>query len=413
MPGVCEIPGVNLVCDGVGDAVAGAAGNFIDQAAKSAAEGVGKLTSIFLTFWTNVNIPGNLDASDGPVAFLRNSTSWIAAFVLIIGLMVAGAKMAITQKAEAGIDAAKGIWQMVLWAGAGLPAILILGHFGDQFSNWIIDRSTGGDFGGRIGAIYGFAALQPLGSFLIVVLAIFAMLSGIGQMALMIVRVGMVAALAGLLPTAASAAVAKGGKAWFSKILAWLIAWLLYKPAAAIVYATAFALVGKGDDIVKVLSGLFLITLSILALPALLRLMVPATAAMVEGSGGAGAAAGIAAGGAVATGALQMRNMKSNSSSTSTSSTSRRSNGNPTGSDSTGGMKRSTPGQTGGTSSPVGATAKTAGGPAGGGAATAHPVGAAAVAGTQAVASGMQAVRGLGDKAAGPTGADPKGGERS
>uniref|UniRef100_UPI003F4906C1 hypothetical protein n=1 Tax=Amycolatopsis sp. CA-151526 TaxID=3239921 RepID=UPI003F4906C1 len=402
---------------GVTDAVTN---NFIDTAAKAFTEAVGKLTSVLLTFWTNIGIPGTLEDPHGPIAFLRNSTSWVAAFVLVISLMIAGAKMAVTHKAEPGVEAAKGVWQMVLYAGAGVPAILLIGVAGDQFSSWILNRATGGDFGTRMTAIYGVGLLNPLGPGLMLIVAIFAILSALGQMALMIVRVGMLTALAGLLPVAAAAAVSRGGKQWLSKITGWLLAWALYKPAAAIVYAAAFALVGDGKDVVSVLSGLFLMVLSILALPALIRLLVPMTAAMAGGAGGGGAAAGIAAGGAVATGAIQMRAMGANNGSGGAGR--QRGSSGPSGSDGTAGTMRpgTSPSGPGGSRGGAGASgagagagqAAAKGGAAAGGAGAAAggPVGAAVAAGTQAAAQGVQAVRGLGERAAGgPTGSEQGG----
>jgi type IV secretion system protein TrbL len=415
MPGICDLPGVDLACEGVGSIAADAAGNAIETAAHAFAEALGKLTSVLLTFWTDINTPGNLDAPEGPVAFLRDSTSWIAGFILIISLMIAGGKMAITHRAESGIDAARGVWQFVLYAGAGVPAILLLGVAGDQYSQWILDKASGGDLGGRIGAIYSVAQLNPLGPGLVLIMALFGILSSLAQMALMIIRVGMLVALAGLLPVSAAAAVSKGGKATLARNGGWLLAWALYKPAAATVYAVAFATTGKGQDPVTVLSGLFLIMLSILTLPALMRLLVPAVASITGQGGGGGAGAGIAAGGAIATGALQMRSMKTgNGGSGGGSAPSPRSTA-PTGSDGTAGRSR------GGTAAAQGASgdagraggAAAGGGQAGGAAAAARaggPVGAGVAAGAGAVQGGVQAVRGLGDRATGggPTGSESR-----
>lgn len=412
MPGICDIPQITIVCEAGGEAVDAATSNFIEQAAKAFSDAVGKLAQILLTFWTDVNLPESVAAPDGPVQFIRDSTSYISMAVLVMSLLITGAKLAIQQKAEPGIDAAKGIVQYIVYATSGLPLILVLGSAGDSFSSWILDRASGGNVGAIFTGIFTVSALGPLGPGLVLVVALLAILSALGQMALMMIRIGMLVGLAGILPVTAAAAVSKGGKAGLGKVSGWLIAWLLYKPAAAVVYATAFALVGHGKDLVSVLSGLFLMVLSILALPALLRLLVPATEAMAATSG-SGAAAGIAAGGAVATGAIQMRSMTA-SSSTSKGSGSGGGTGfsSPSGSGGSVGLGTSGPGGAGrqSQSAPPGAkqsTGATGGGP---GAATAGakagPVGAAVGAGATAVGQGVQAARNLGDQAAGgPTGA--------
>ena len=48
--------------------------------------------------------------------------------------------------------------------------------------------------------------------------------------------------LLGVLPIAAAATNTEMGRGWFKQIIAWLLAFILYKPVAAIVYATAIRL---------------------------------------------------------------------------------------------------------------------------------------------------------------------------
>jgi len=76
----------------------------------------------------------------------------------------------------------------------------------------------------------------------------------------------MLVILAGVLPTSASFTSTEIGKAQFQKLVAWLIAFMLYKPAAAIVYATAFKLSGVnlfGDDgLISLVTGMMLMVLS-------------------------------------------------------------------------------------------------------------------------------------------------------
>ena len=90
--------------------------------------------------------------------------------------------------------------------------------------------------------------------------------------------------------------------------MSWLIAFILYKPVASIVYAAAFKVFGSvgkvdGDDgqrMMYFISGLVLMIAALFALPAMMRLIVPAVGA-ASGAGAmfAGAAVGSAASGAV------------------------------------------------------------------------------------------------------------------
>ena len=62
------------------------------------------------------------------------------------------------------------------------------------------------------------------------------------------------------------------------------MAFALYKPAAAIIYAVAFKLGGQ-QGALALLDGVMMLILAILALPALLRFLVPATSALAAGGG--------------------------------------------------------------------------------------------------------------------------------
>ena len=114
---------------------------------------------------------------------------------------------------------------------------------------------------------------------------------------LMLVRGGMLVLLVGTLPLIAAFSNTEMGLQWFRKASAWLLAFALYKPAAAIIYAVAFDLAGQ-QGALSLLDGVMMLLLAILALPALMRFLVPATSALA-GGGGTGAmlvgAAGAAA----------------------------------------------------------------------------------------------------------------------
>jgi uncharacterized membrane protein HdeD (DUF308 family) len=107
-------------------------------------------------------------------------------------------------------------------------------------------------------------AAGGLGALLIIILGLIAILAAAFQIVLMVARGGMLVILAGILPLSASFTNTEMGKSWFKKCIAWLVAFILYKPAAAIVYAAAFQLVGTdvfsddGTGLLAVLTGLML-----------------------------------------------------------------------------------------------------------------------------------------------------------
>ena len=310
MPGICDLPGVRAGCAAAGDAVGGAANAAAQGFVDAFADGFSKLVVTMTTFWVEVPTPG-IGSQGGAVAQVQESVYWVQGFILVASLLYVAGKTALTRSGKAAGEAAVGLGTMVLTVGAGVAAIDILAVAGDNFASWIISRSVNGDMALRLGAVSGGSAdMAVLGLGLQFVVALFGIVSCIVQIFFLIARVGVLTVLAGTLPLSAAALATPAGKAWFKRIVGWIIAFLLYKPAAALIYASAFTLTAGGEDLLSVLSGLMLIVLSVFALPALMRLAVPMVAAATGGGGGE--LAGAAAGAALASGA---RRVASNSSS--------------------------------------------------------------------------------------------------
>ena len=106
--------------------------------------------------------------------------------------------------------------------------------------------------------------------------------------------------LIGTLPLAASLFLTSTGETLLKKQLSWVISFILYKPAAAIVYATGFRLMGAGQDVGSssaqdlAIHGIVLMLLAIFTLPAIMRLVTPAVSELTGGRGGGAAAVGAA-----------------------------------------------------------------------------------------------------------------------
>lgn len=310
--------GLNPICqagDLVTDVAGGVAGSAIDALADAVTEAVGKAVASVGTLWIRVGTP-NLATADGgttpsdSVGFLQDSLWWYMAAAAVVAVIIAGAKMAWEGRAEPGRELLKSLMTLVVVAGAGLTAVSLAVAAADSFAKWIIDSSLEGtDFGTNITALLGLSALTGLGAIIVIVLGLAAFVASLVQIALMVVRGGMLVILTGILPLSASATNTEWGRSWFRKCIAWLVAFILYKPAAAIVYATAFRLAGSdvfgGDELMSAISGLVLMVLALLALPALMRFVTPMVGAMASG----GAAGGAVAAGAIAampTGAMRL-----------------------------------------------------------------------------------------------------------
>jgi type IV secretion system protein TrbL len=104
-----------------------------------------------------------------------------------------------------------------------------------------------------------------------------------------VLRSGLLIVMTGALPVAASFTAVEAGRQAFARYCGWVIALVAYKPAAAFVYAAAFQLAGsgviggKGAVLIQPITGLALMLVALLALPALLRLAAPVAMAVRAG----------------------------------------------------------------------------------------------------------------------------------
>lgn len=270
----------------------------------------------------------------GAVLFLQSSLWWYMGAAAIVSVIIGGARMAYEQRAEPGRETVKGLLTLVVVAGAGVTIVGLLVAAADSFSVWVLngslqcnvatDSACFGDNMLTLLALTSNPAAGGLGSLLIVLLGLVAILATAFQIVLMVARGGMLVVLTGILPLSASFTNTEMGKTWFRKCIAWLVAFILYKPAAAIIYAAAFQLVGAdvfaddGSGLLAVLTGLMLMVIALFAMPALMRFVTPMAGAMASGAGGAALAAGALA--ALPSGAAAIGRLASGNSNSSTTS---------------------------------------------------------------------------------------------
>ena len=402
----------NFSCQ-AGDFVNDRANDAIKDMAQAIADAVGNVIKTLGTFWVNVGtpslttVPGGSTASE-PVLFLQSSLYFWTAALAVLSVLVGAAKMIIERRGAPLRDLARSLATLVVVSGAGVAAVGLLTVSADQFSAWIINNSTGGtSFNDNITGMLALSATSPIGSIMIILLGLIAILASVLQIVLMIVRGGLLVVLTGIFPTAAAFTNTEAGKGWFQKCTAWLIAFILYKPAAAIIYATAFRLSGAkifgnggdgkdfGSALLTTVTGLALMVIALFAMPALMRFVTPMVGA-VAGGGGA-LAAGTVAG--AASGAIHMGSAGRGGGTTSTTSSSS-SNESSSSQGPSGTGNQGTAG-TSGTAGKTGGQGSSATSPAASGAQAGTGTTAASIGGT---AAGGAAATGGAAAAAGPAG---------
>ena len=278
--------------------------NSIAQAMASAANG---LLNTLSSFWMHVDTP-DMTSAGSPVAAIQANIGWITTCTAVVCILVAAGRMAIRRRGEPGTVLAMGLARLVIVSAVATFLVQAAGKLGDTFSADLMSSAHLGSTGwSGVISTTALAGAFAGGDGMLLVVALLVIFSSLIQLALMILRVGLMVILTGTLPLAAAASMSDWGQTWWRKHVSWLTAWLLYKPAAALLYAAAFTLTdGTNRSGVEVISGFMLLILSILILPALLKVIVPMTASLGAASSGTLA---MGAAGAVATGAIKIATM--------------------------------------------------------------------------------------------------------
>lgn len=293
-----------LIGNAVSSAASAAGSGFLSELARGILAGVRWIVTNTLALWVKAPSP-DLTAQAPVMAEVHGWLFPVTAAVAVGGAIAAGARMAVTRKHSPLLDLTTGLAVMGLAAGLGLIAPTALMKAGDLWSGWILSVSTGGHFSRRMLDLLSSGFGPGIPQIVIILFGGFAIMFNGIQAVLLLFRTAAVVVLAAVLPLAAAGAIAPATRTWIRKIAAWDLALIFFKPAAAAVYATAFALTGGAAGLRAILTGIAMMGLSVLALPVLMRFFTWTTGTVGSGGGGGGQFFGTVASGALALGALR------------------------------------------------------------------------------------------------------------
>lgn len=288
---------------GAEGAVADVASNGFQQAAETLFAAYDDIMKQFLTSWVGASFKVDLD--NKATSWFQDTTLPITIVLLTLGLVVAGARVMYSHRGEPFQEAMVALGKAVAVITLGTAVIQVLVWGGDAYGQWILKVSGTTATAGYVDA--AFATASPGLALIFGLLGVLAV--GI-QWVIMFVRQALMLLLNAFWQVSAAYAVLRRGEQAFEKITAWIIAFIIYSPLAASIYAFAWRLKNGQDGAGGVIYGLMLIGLAVVALPAIMRLLVPASGAIGSAIGGAMAMgvaagvvqAGVAVGAAVATG---------------------------------------------------------------------------------------------------------------
>ncbi|MUN64672.1 hypothetical protein GMA12_16240 [Kocuria sediminis] len=259
-------------------------------------------------------VPARAGNLSGPVGFIQDQTFYLTLAVAALSVMIAGAQMAWTQRAEPARDLLKNLLTLAVVTASGVTILNVLVAGTDALAVQIIDSAIGEDFQTDVLQLLALDNATSTGAadpvwlggnvILIIVGGVVAIIVNIIQLMLMVLRTGMLFLMAGILPLSAAFLNTETGKNFFQKVIAWTLAFAFYKPAAALIYGLAIKMSttgvweDSGSGLIQFAAGLMMIVASVFALPVLVGFLSPVLGSMSSSGGSSGGALGIAAMGA-------------------------------------------------------------------------------------------------------------------
>src|SRR6266516_954299 len=182
-----------------------AAGDVLGGIAQAITAGVRWIVENTATWWLRIPSP-NL-AAEPAVTRIQQWLLPITIAVAIGGVITAGARMALTRRANPLIDVTSGLLTVAAASTLGVTAMTLLLKAGDAWSAWVLQVSTGGHFTQRLilALNLGGGGAAPA---VVLVCGTIAIVLSLVQAVLMLFRQAALVILAGVLPLAAAGSVA-------------------------------------------------------------------------------------------------------------------------------------------------------------------------------------------------------------
>lgn len=302
----CLNPLINAACTmskGLGKAAEALKGTVFAKIINDMIAGFEKMLMWSLSWW--ITLPSPNLSGDGMMQLTQkiyDYTFYIQLLGLTASVMFVGFRMLQTQQGI--VEESEDFFRTLIRAVFGtaiLGSILALAtKASDAFSTWLLKSSIGSADAGQL--VKNMVKLDlltnHLGYSVMGLILFFGVIGALVQLVLLVVRQAMLIVVVSAIPVAAASSGTGVGSSAYQKMMAWLVAFLLFKPVGALVYMIAFT-AGRTSEKNPYLAllSVILLTLAALVLPALLRLVSPAVGTM-GGSGGAGLIGGLIGGGA-------------------------------------------------------------------------------------------------------------------
>lgn len=247
--------------------------------------------------------------TEGASGFVFNNLHYWQMIAAIVATMFGGVKVAISRNSGQEMSQlGYMIFRMVIANGAIVLIVSTLATISDLTAAGIVNKVA---LNGKLdfSTMFTVSPDSPLQAASSVVMFLVFGLIGVVvnmvQTGILLLRSAMLVLLTGFIPITASVSNLEWGRDWYNKSVAWIFAFLLYKPVAALIYGFGITLLGtpgesKFDTFTSMALGIIVLLMGIFALPALIKFLTPAVASMGGGAGGGGMGLAVLAAGAFA-----------------------------------------------------------------------------------------------------------------
>jgi type IV secretion system protein TrbL len=250
-----------------------------EQIADSAASAAGQIIVESFTWWLHTS---SVDPQTPAVVTAQAYTVPLIALVLMGSVLVQAMRMTLSRKRDPALNVAVGLVRYFVVATLGLVVLSGALKAADDFSVWVVDQGMA-DFAVQIRR--SLTADVVTNPFLLLVLGGLGVVLGVLQWVLGFVRQAGVLVLAALLPLAAAGSINESTKPWLNRMLPWLLTLVCYRPMAALIYSIGFTFLGRANDVTTAMTGLMVLVLAVIAMPAMMRFFSWAGVSMTGGGG--------------------------------------------------------------------------------------------------------------------------------
>ena len=264
--------------------------NWFAQACETFGKFAGDFLVLSMTWWLHTD---SINVTSGGVLAGERPVQLLVVMVLALGIISTAITMVLSRRPGPAAELAVGAFKFILICS--MSGFILAGaiNAADDFSAQIVSNG-GEEFGPAMKSMLGIVTLRnPAG---VLTLGCLTTLVGIVQWVIGFARQAGLVVLYAMLILAAAGQTSSWGRQWFPRIVATMIALILYKPMCATFYTIGFKLMGNEQSLSSVMVGLMTLALCVIAMPALMAFFKWVSPGV---GGGMGAATALAGAGAI------------------------------------------------------------------------------------------------------------------